>query len=73
MIITIDRLASRYHRLPSEVLATADTFDLYCLDVGIRYEYVQEQKRKGTWQKPAPKLSEDDLLKLMQVAKKKAK
>lgn len=73
MIITIDRLAARYHCLPSEVFARADTFDLYCMDIGIRYEYVQEQKRKGTWVKPTPKLSEEQMQAMMKAAKKKAK
>jgi hypothetical protein len=61
----IDKLATRYHKLPSEVLDTASTFDLYCMDLGIRYEVVQEQKRKGTYIKPAPKVSEERMKAMM--------
>lgn len=69
MIITLDKLSTRYHLLPSEVLERADTFDLFCMDIGIRYEHVAEQKRKGTWQKPEKKLSESEMQKMLNQVK----
>jgi hypothetical protein len=65
MIVSIDKLASRYHLLPSEVLDRATTFDLYCMDIGIRYTHVEEQKRKGTYVKPAPKISTEQMAQMM--------
>lgn len=35
------------------------------MDIGIRYEHVQEQKRKGTYQKQTPKLSESDMQRML--------
>jgi hypothetical protein len=44
MILTLDNLATRYHMLPSQALASATTFDLYVLDISSKWvKYQQEQ------------------------------
>jgi hypothetical protein len=68
MILTLDNLATKYHCLPSEALATATTFDLYVLDVATRWSnYQYEQSSTGT--KSAPKLSQDQMLDMVARAK----
>lgn len=62
MIVTLDRLASRYKVLPSQAIESATTFDLYVMDVALRYEIVAQQKRDGTYVKPVPKLTEEEML-----------
>lgn len=71
MLITLDRMAQRYSVLPSDLLERSSTFDLYCMDIGIRYEHVQEQKRKGTYQKQTPKLSEDQMKKMLKQTRER--
>jgi|APSaa5957512535_1039671.scaffolds.fasta_scaffold54997_3 hypothetical protein len=45
----IDAMASRYHKLPSEILATATTTDLYCMDVAMAYErFIQSNNTSAT-------------------------
>jgi len=69
-LVTLDRLASRYHMLPSNILADATTFDLQVMDIGLRYEHVAEQKRRGTYKKPIPKLSVDEMKDMIARTKK---
>jgi hypothetical protein len=65
MLITVELMAARYHLLPSEVLSKADTFDLYAMDLGLRYEGVKEQKRNGTWKAPEKTLSEKEMKEML--------
>lgn len=70
MIVTLDKLASRYSVLPGELLERASTFDLYCMDVGLRYEHLQEQKRKGlTSDKPVKQLNPEEMKKMLAVTR----
>lgn len=42
--VMLDSLASRYHLLPSQVLASADALDLQVFDVAVSYErWAREQ------------------------------
>lgn len=59
-------MATRYHLLPSEVLNRANTFDLYCMDLGIRYTYVEDQKRKGTYVPPTKQLSPEQMKQMLE-------
>lgn len=65
MIVSLDRLSSRYHQLPSIVLSQASTFDLYVMDIGIRYTSIAEQKKNGTYVKPVPELSQEEMLEII--------
>jgi hypothetical protein len=62
MLVSLDKLASRYSVLPGDLLERASTFDLYVMDIGIRYEALQEQKRKGLLpDKPVKQLSPEEM------------
>ena len=65
----IDKIASRYHLLPSEVLERASTFDLKVLDIGMRYVTVAEQKRNGTYVPPVKKHTQEELMEILNKTK----
>jgi hypothetical protein len=58
MIMTLDNLASRYGKLPSEVIASASTFDLYVMDAALSYRDYQQRKADG---KVAQEYTTDEL------------
>ena len=58
MAVTLDQLAQRYGRLPSEVLQTATTFDLEILDIARFYEKYQHNKANGVM----PEVKQDVML-----------
>lgn len=66
----IDALARTYHKLPSEVLRTADTFDLMVLDVSNTHMVIEDCKKNN---KPLPpeltKMSQEDMVKRMEEAR----
>lgn len=66
----VDKLGRRYGLLPSQVLEKATTYDLMVLDHGIRFDLYVEQKRKGTWKKPPPKLSPEQMGTMLEKVRK---
>ena len=64
MTITLDNLATRYHCLPSYALEQATTFDLHVLDVATRWANYQHELAT-TGKKPVPKLTEDEMMKML--------
>jgi hypothetical protein len=73
MFVTLDKMGERYGKLPSEILREATTFDLYAMDLGVRYEYVARQKAEGTYKKPTPKLSVEEMKAILARSKKSGK
>jgi len=47
LILTIDAIAERYKMLPSHVLESATTFDLYILDAAKSFYNYHEKKANG--------------------------
>ena len=47
MALTVDAMAERYGRLPTEVLANASTVDLIVFDVALSYRNHQHKKANG--------------------------
>jgi hypothetical protein len=47
MSLTVDAMAQRYGKLPTEVLRDASTVDLIVFDVAVSYKNHQEKKSKG--------------------------
>jgi len=65
-IMQIDTLGRRYGVLPSQVLATADTFDLYIMDAALTFEQYHNKKASNKHGlPPAPELTTEELLELM--------
>lgn len=68
MFLTIDNLAARYHLLPSQVFRTADTLDLYVLDLGARWSNHRHQQASGpAHNQPAPvaQLTQEQMIELV--------
>lgn len=66
-------MATRYSLLPSEVIQRADVLDMYVMDTALAWEhYCREQaeaKSKGI-APPAPKIAQDEMLKMLERVKK---
>ena len=71
MTITLDNLATRYHCLPSQALEQATTFDLHVLDVSTRWANYQHELAT-TGKKPVPKLSEQQMMQMLESVKGKS-
>lgn len=65
-------MASRYSLLPSEVIQRADVFDMYVMDTALAWEqYCQQaaEARANGAAKPAPNLSQEQMLKMLERVK----
>lgn len=70
-MITVDFLAKRYGKLPSEVMREASTFDLTVSQIAIDYEnYINEKEQRRSQGLPAPKkLTQDEMLDMIKKAR----
>lgn len=66
MVMLIDTMAERYGLLPSELIARANTFDVFVCDTAVGYRnYLQDKANgKNTVYNPAD-YSQDDLLNIL--------
>ena len=62
MILMIDSLGKRYGMLPSEVLLSSNTFDLYIMDASLTFENYHHKKAMNNGVAPAPDYSTDELV-----------
>lgn len=70
-MITIGRMAEKYHMLPSQVEANATTYDFMITDVLAAYDNYQQAKAKGGTLDPNTyKLTTEQLLKIKNKNKK---
>jgi len=67
--LTIETMAKRYKMLPSEVLERATTYDLYLMDVAMSYHNYEMQKINNNGVAPAPDLTEQEMLDIMNKVK----
>ncbi len=66
MIILIDTMAERYGMLPSQVMAKANTFDIFVADTAIGYRNYLTDKANGRANSyNAESYSQDDLLNIL--------
>ena len=75
MLITIDNISTRYHKLPSEILAEGSTFDLLVANTGIMWEHKQQQdaetERSGNTLPKPQKLTQQEMLDMIKRAREK--
>lgn len=70
--MTLDFVAKRYGKLPSEVLKTGDTADVQCAELAIRYEaYLNKQANDKADGKVTHNHSQEDLLNMIKRVKDK--
>jgi hypothetical protein len=65
----IDGLGKRYGMLPSQVLAKADTFDLYILDAALTFDQYHHKKALNGGREPMPDYTQNELLDILNKAK----
>jgi len=71
-MLTVDFIAKRYGKLPSEVMAQATTFDLTVGQLAVDYQnytYEVEKRKQSGLAMPAPKLTQEQMLDMMKKAK----
>ena len=64
MIVTIDTMAKRYGKLPSEIMMSASTFDMVVMDAAMSYESYLEKQYKNNNSSQTPDGPEEDLMKI---------
>lgn len=68
VIIAIDKIAKRYGKLPSEIMAQATAFDFKCMDITESYiAYLKETQKTG--RPPPPKLSVKQMQEMLNKTK----
>jgi hypothetical protein len=65
----LDTMSERYGKLPSEVIKNASTFDLFICNTAMSYRAAKNEE-SSTGSRPAPKLSQQQLLQMMEGVKK---
>jgi hypothetical protein len=55
--------------LPSQVLAKADTFDLYILDAALTFDQYHHKKALNGGREPMPDYTQNELLDILNKAK----
>ena len=71
-MLTVDFIAKRYGKLPSEVMAQATTFDLTVGQLAVDYQnysYEVEKRRQNGQAMPAPKLTQEQMQDMMNKVK----
>jgi len=76
-MLTVDFMAKRYGKLPSEIMAHATTFDMTVGQTAVDYENYVYQKEKARAEGksgpgPVPKLTLEKLRDMMRIAKETA-
>ncbi len=66
MLLMFDTIAKRYGKLPSEVLLTADSFDIMIMDVALTYEKYIHDKASGKPTVNTTDFSQDELKSMME-------
>lgn len=67
--LTLDFVATRYGKLPSEVLKSGDTADVQCAELAVQYENFKRNEEKDG--KTAHNHSQEDLLNMVKEVKEK--
>ena len=69
MALTVDAMAERYGKLPTEVLRDASTVDLIVFDVALSYKNYQQRKANG--QMPTDAFDQEQLQQAMDRVRNK--
>lgn len=72
-MLTIDFVAKRYGKLPSEVMRDATTFDVSVADLGENYKDYLYKKSRGEYKPPVPELTQEQMLEMVKRVKEQQK
>lgn len=71
-MLLLDTLGKRYGLLPSQVMQTATTFDVFILDAAIGYEaFVNDKHKQAKLPKEAKPVTDEKMLQALEEFKKK--
>lgn len=70
MALTVDAMAERYGKLPTEILKDASTVDLIVFDVAVSYRNYQHKKQQNGGKAPVQDYSQEELQAAMERVKK---
>jgi hypothetical protein len=73
-MLTVDFIAKRYGKLPSEIMASATTFDMTVGQTAVEYEnycYDREKRRADGVAEPAGNLTQEQMLDMIKKVKEK--
>lgn len=68
LFVTLDRLGQRYKSTPTDILASATTFDLYVANIATLYERRQSDIAEGKVS-PRKELTEEQMLEMIRKVK----
>jgi hypothetical protein len=71
-MLTVDFMAKRYGKLPSEIMATATTFDMTVGQTAVEYEnycYEREKRKAEGVAEPAGNLTQEQMLEMIKKVK----
>ena len=69
----LDALVTRYHLLPSEILARSDTLDVLVMDTAMAWEKYQEERHRAKREgraAPAPKMDVNTMQSMLTAVRK---
>lgn len=72
VMLLLDFVSKRYGKLPSEVMATGNTFDFYIADLAANYQSWHYEQSKSNSNNgvnrapPVPKLSQEEMLAMIE-------
>ena len=70
--MTLDFVAKRYGVLPSHVMKFGDSIDVRCANLSVMYEsYLNKKNKEGFQDKSDHGLSQEQLVEMMERAKKR--
>lgn len=69
MVLMLDTLGTRYSMLPSKVLASANTLDLFVMERAMKYH---TERSDPNYKKPPPSLTEDQMRAMIQQVKQES-
>jgi len=73
-MLTVDFIAKRYGKLPSEIMASATTFDMTVGQTAVEYEnycYEREKRKANGVAEPAQKLTQEQMLDMIKKVKER--
>ena len=70
-LLLVDSLATRYYKLPSEIIRSSDTIDVLVMDAAVSWSrYMEDQQQaKRDGRPPAPQIPVNKLQEMMREAK----
>jgi hypothetical protein len=66
MVMLLDSIGERYGILPSEVMRSATTFDVFVIDTAIGYRNLLQERAANDGKDPTPKYETKDLQAMME-------